>query len=183
MATLTIADWVILAIIASSALISLVRGFVKEALSLANWAVAFFVAVAFHGQMYEFLQDWISKPYLRDILAYVLLFVTTLVIGSLLINLLAMLVEHTGLSGTDRMLGMVFGAARGLIVVMALLILLPSLFTDIDRDLWWQESSLIPHFLLMRDWAMQSFAEITQWFTGLLDGHRSAVNPAASTAL
>ena len=94
-------DWAIIAIIVVSALISLTRGFVKEALSLVTWVLAGLVAWLF--------------------------------------------------GGADRFLGMVFGAARGgllVVVMVGLLCLAP-----VDGDTWWRESVMIPHFLLVADWS------------------------------
>jgi membrane protein required for colicin V production len=95
-------------------------------------------------------------------------FIATLVVGSLLTHIIAVMVKRTGLSGTDRLLGMIFGTARGLIVVLAALILLPSLLTGVENDRWWKESQLIPEFLLMKDWSEQSFNDVVNWGSSLL---------------
>lgn len=154
------ADWAIIAIILVSALISLMRGFVREALSLGTWVLAFVIAVSFHQSMESLLTSAVSKPYVRELLAYVILFGGGLLIGGIATNLLVLLVEKTGLSGTDRMLGMVFGGARGFIVVLVLVIMAPAVLTDIDQDLWWQQSALIPEFQAMQSWSEQTFSEI-----------------------
>lgn len=166
-------DWAILAILAVSSIISLIRGFVKEALSLAFWAVAFVVTMTFHPQMMGLLENAIEKVYIRELVAYVSLFAGTLVIGSITTYLLSEFVKKTGLGGTDRLLGMIFGAARGVIIVVALLVLLPTLLTDIDQDHWWQDSTLIPHFLELRDWSEQSFNDVSAWISSLAANHRA----------
>ena len=160
LSTFNWADWAILGIVTASALISLIRGFVKEALSLLTWAIAFFVAVAFHPQAVALLEPLIDKIYMREILAYILVFITTLVVGSLVTHIIAVMVKRTGLSGTDRLLGMIFGTARGLI--------LPSLLTGVENDQWWKESQLVPEFLLMKDWSEQSFNDVVNWGSSLL---------------
>lgn len=167
------ADWAIVGVVCFSALISLVRGFVKEALSLFTWAAALFIAISFHPAMMQLLEPLITKPYLRDIVAYVLLFAGSLVVGSLFAYVVAEMVKRTGLSGTDRLLGMIFGVARGLIVVLAIVVMLPSLLTDIELDRWWQSSQLIPEFLVMEDWAEQVFNGVIEWFSSLWAQHRS----------
>jgi membrane protein required for colicin V production len=167
------ADWAIIAVISASALISLIRGFVREALSLASWAAAFFIAVAFHQQMVALLASLVEKPYLQEILAYVLLFAGTLVVGSLLTYLVAEMVKRTGLSGTDRLLGMMFGTARGLIVVLALVVLLPSMLNGIEQDQWWRASQLIPEFTMMSDWSEQTFNDLVSWGSSFFSSHSS----------
>ena len=99
------ADWVIVAIVTVSSLISVLRGFVKEAISLAIWALAFFIAVVFHERLAIVLQGTIASASLRYLLAFSGLFVATLVVGSLVKLLVSELVRMTGLSGADRLLG------------------------------------------------------------------------------
>ena len=147
----TYVDWAIIAIIAISALISLSRGFVKEALSLVTWIIAGAVAWMFGGGLAQYLEPYIQTPSARVIAGCAILFVATLIVGAMVNYLIGELVRVTGLSGTDRFLGMVFGAARGglLVVVAAGLLSLG----PVQQDPWWQQSQLLPKFLLVADWS------------------------------
>ncbi len=140
------ADWAIVAVIAMSTLIGIWRGFVREALSLAVWVIAFVVAMLFYAGFAPWFERWVDAPSIQMLVAWVTLFVGTLLLGGLVNFLLVTLVHATGLGGTDRVLGMVFGFGRGLLVVMAILIVLPGV-VPVTRDDWWLESVLIPHFL------------------------------------
>ncbi|ONM43318.1 colicin V production CvpA [Halopseudomonas pachastrellae] len=151
MVSLTWVDWAIVAIIVVSALISLTRGFVKEALSLLTWVIAGLVAWLFGGALAELLAPYIETPSLRVIAACSILFVMTLLLGGLINYLIGQLVIATGLSGTDRFLGMVFGAARGALLVVVAVGLLS--LAPVEADTWWRESVVIPHFLLVADWS------------------------------
>ncbi|MCW8886814.1 MAG: CvpA family protein [Motiliproteus sp.] len=151
------ADWVIIAVIAVSALISLKRGFVKEALSLVTWVAAFIVARLFTDNLSTILASYIDTPSARVVAAFVLLFVATLFTGALINKLIGMLIEATGLSGTDRVLGMVFGIARGGLIVVVLVALLG--MTPVIQDRWWQQSTLIPHFAVMEEWTQNVASE------------------------
>ena len=149
--SLTWVDWAIVAIIVVSALISLTRGFVKEALSLLTWVIAGLVAWLFGGALAELLAPYIETPSLRVIAACSILFVMTLLLGGLINYLIGQLVIVTGLSGTDRFLGMVFGAARGALLVVVAVGLLS--LAPVEADTWGRESVVIPHFLLVADWS------------------------------
>lgn len=160
------ADWAILGILLVSCLISLKRGFIKEALSLATWVAAFIVAMLFGAKLSNLLVDTIATPSVREITAFAILFATTLVVGAMVNYLIGELVRMTGLSGTDRLFGVIFGFVRGTIVVLALVLMLPSILS-VDQDVWWQESRLIPHFLMMEDWARKTASDVTDYVVGL----------------
>ncbi|NLJ13286.1 CvpA family protein [Denitrificimonas caeni] len=144
-------DALILGVLVISALISLSRGFIKEALSLVTWIVAGIIAWMFGGSLAHHFEPYIDTPSVRVIAACAVLFLATLLIGALVNFLLAQLVRATGLTGTDRFLGMVFGAARGLLLVVVVVGLLS--LAPVQQDIWWKQSTLIPHFLLIADWS------------------------------
>ena len=144
-------DWAIVATIAISALISLKRGFVKEALSLCTWIIAGVVAWMFGGSLSQYLAGYIETPSARVIVGCTIMFVATLLVGAMINFLIGELIRVTGLSGTDRFLGMAFGAARGALLVVVAVGLLS--LGPVQQDSWWQESRLVPQFLLVADWS------------------------------
>jgi membrane protein required for colicin V production len=156
------ADWTIVAIIAVSCAFSLLRGFVREALSLAAWICATFVAIAFHERLAAVFAHWIDTPSLRLILAFAALFIATLLIGALVNKLVATLIAATGLGGVDRLLGTAFGLARGLLIVFAIVIWLP-MALPVKSDSWWTQSALIPHFESSEGLAREAFAGLMGW--------------------
>jgi len=162
------ADWAIVGIFSLSCIIGLVRGLVREALSLAVWLAAALVARIFGPQLDSLLIGHIDTPSLRLLTAYIVLFVVTLMLGSLLVFLVGALVRATGLSGTDRLLGMVFGALRAFIVVVVLIIFLPG-FLPVEQDGWWHQSKLIPYFVDCEDWVKSLYSEVSQFLLGLFN--------------
>jgi membrane protein required for colicin V production len=142
-------DYVIIGIIALSSIIGLARGLIREVLALAIWITALLAAWFFYRPVSAHLQPWLDTPSLQMGAAVVLIVVVVLILGALLGWILSLLVEKTGLTGTDRLLGMVFGAGRGAVVV-ALLVFLASL-TPVTEDPWWSQSQLLPRFELLAD--------------------------------
>ncbi len=147
---MTLVDYAILVVIALSAVISVMRGFVREALSLAGWVLAFWLALSFTRDLSFALEDYVSVPGPRLAISFFVLFFLTLLLTGLVNFLAGQLVDKTGLSGTDRALGVVFGVARGAVIV-AILVLLAG-FTALPRDIWWTESHLIRHFQELALW-------------------------------
>ncbi|HET8710350.1 MAG TPA: CvpA family protein [Spongiibacteraceae bacterium] len=163
------ADWTIIAIVVVSCVVSLLRGFIKELLSLISWAAASFVAIAFHERLAAVFSKWIATPSIRTVLAFAALFVLTLLIGAIINWLLHQFVIGAGLSTIDRVLGTAFGAARGLLIVLALLILLPMALPEMKQDAWWHQSRLIPYFETSEGWARGTFSEVMGWSKSLAE--------------
>ncbi|MGI9333465.1 MAG: CvpA family protein [Gammaproteobacteria bacterium] len=138
------ADYAIIGVIVLSALLSLLRGFLREALSVLGWVVAIWLAFTYSDRLEALLINQISVPSLRQAAAFASIFIITLIVTALVNYLIGRLVENTGLSGTDRMLGMLFGAARGALII-GVLVLLAGL-TALPRDRWWRQSVFVPHF-------------------------------------
>jgi len=147
-------DFLIIGIILISVLISIVRGFVKEVFSLASWILAFWVALLFYPHLATLLADYVVTPSIRSFVAFASLFVVTLILGALVNHLISTVVKKTGLSGTDRMLGIFFGIIRGVAIVT--LLVLAAGATPMPQDDWWQNALLLEHFEKLAVW-LQAF--------------------------
>ena len=137
------ADAIIIGILLVSGLISLTRGLIKEALSMANWLVAFCISMTFRVQLAENLEDTLSNPASRAIAAFGILFVVSFFAGALIVRLISEIIKHSPLSSLDRLLGTLFGLMRGLVIVMAVVIIVPKIL-PVEREHWWRDSKLIP---------------------------------------
>ncbi|WGE34399.1 CvpA family protein [Actinobacillus genomosp. 1] len=149
-------DIIVIGLIAFSILVSLWRGFISEVLSLAGWVVAFFVASGFYPYLSSYLTQVNSvylqnSEYLRNGIAAAVLFILTLIVCGIITALLSKLIDTTGLSATDRVLGGAFGALRGILIVAAILFFLDT-FSSASQTELWKESQLIPHFDFIVKW-------------------------------
>jgi membrane protein required for colicin V production len=138
------ADLAIVALIAVSVVIGVVRGFIVEVLSIAIWVGAVALALLFGGTVGEWFGASIELPSLRAALGHGLVFFAAIVGGAIVMWVLRKAVQSTGLSGTDRLLGLVFGITRGVLLVTILVVLAG--LTPLPRDPWWRESRAIPLF-------------------------------------
>lgn len=147
-------DIVFLAVIALSLLAGVLRGFVKEAISLASWVAAFIIAALLSPQLADGMDAVIANPSLRRLAAFAILFVATVFVGALIGNLVSKLTSAAGLGGTDRVLGGLFGVLRGvLVIVLIVLLTQPFEFTRA----WYQESLLVPYAVAFSEYLQDLF--------------------------
>ena len=147
---MTWADYAILAVLGLSVLMGLWRGFIGEVLALAIWVGAFWLAWLGAPALAGHVPDTISTPSVRLLLAGAACFFLVLVTGAIVSFLMRRLVQGSGLSGSDRMFGMLFGLVRGLALVVLAVLLLG--YTPLSQDPWWQESRLLPGFAGSAAW-------------------------------
>lgn len=131
-------DYVFLTIVGVSVLLSIMRGFIREILSLAGWIAAFVIARMYSVQVAELLPANIPSESLRILAAFVILFFAVLLLASLLTIALSLLFKNIGLNWLDRLLGAFFGLARGGLIAM-LLVLLAGL-TSLPQDARWKNA-------------------------------------------
>lgn len=139
---MTIFDYVVMFILVSSVVISTLRGLVKEILSLVGWVAAFIVANAFGAKLAPMLPSVIPGDVVRLIVAFIALFLGVRVLMGLLALAIGALIEATGLSLADRGLGGLFGLGRGIVIVLAGVILCG--MTSIPQQAFWKDALLSP---------------------------------------
>lgn len=143
-------DVILLVIVGISALLGLWRGLVVEVLSLLAWIAAFWLAFRFGASAAGLFEGQLDSVAARMALAYTLVFILALVAGGLVTWAVSKLVHSTGLSGTDRLLGMGFGVLRGVALGGVLVLVLG--FTPLTGEAWWQQSQLLPGFERIAGW-------------------------------
>lgn len=143
-------DYTFLGLIACSTLLSLTRGLVRELCSLLNWMTAIWLGFCWAQPAAAKLPEGIHSPSFRLLLGFTVIFMLILLSGAMLGWLFSQLVARTGMGGTDRLLGLVFGALRGILIVT--LVLLLAELTPLPDESWWHASVLIPFFQPLEQW-------------------------------
>jgi membrane protein required for colicin V production len=138
----TVFDYAVLAVIAASVLLGLWRGVVSEIVALAAWIAGFVAARAWAEPASKLFAGVVSEPALRYAAGFALVMIAVLVIFAFGRLLLKMLLQAAGLGLVDRLLGAGFGVLRGVLIVLAVVLLAG--MTALPRAVWWQESSLAP---------------------------------------
>jgi membrane protein required for colicin V production len=133
-------DYTVLLVIGASALVAVLRGFVREVLSLVSWVAAFVAASAFAGQLAPLLPEAIPNDSLRMLAAFMLVFGATLLAMVVITLAIVELVRVVGLGFVDRVLGLVFGLVRGLLIVL-IAVLLAGL-TRLPEEQGWRDAML-----------------------------------------
>ncbi|WP_211441072.1 CvpA family protein [Collimonas humicola] len=139
---MTIFDYLVLFVLLCSVVISTLRGLVKEVLSLASWVIALIVANAYGQNLAELLPDAIPGNVTRLIVAFLALFIGVRLLMMLLSMALDAVIKASGLGLVDHGLGVVFGLARGLVIVLAAVLVCGA--TAIPRQPFWRDAMLSP---------------------------------------
>lgn len=139
---MTIFDYLVLFVLIASVVISTLRGLVKEILSLVSWVAAFVLANAYGAQLAPLLPDMIPGDAVRLMFAFVAIFIGARLLMGLLMMAVDALIKASGLSLADRGLGGLFGLARGLVIVLAAVIVAG--MTDLPKQAFWTEALFSP---------------------------------------
>ena len=153
---LSILDWIMIAVVSASAVISVFRGFIKEATSILSWVVAFILS----SRCYSFVAPYMTfsnDALTRKAVASILIFIGSLLVLGLISSVISNLVKKVGLSGFDRLLGVAFGIGRGVLIVCAVLALGQFLFrlhilTFIQDYDWYRNSVFVPELQRIVNW-------------------------------
>lgn len=155
-------DYIVIVVIVVSALIGLIRGFLREVLSLVAYIAAFVAAIWWGPRASTLLANLIENGLLRTVVAYGVIFIIALLLVGLLNMLLGALVDKTGLTPADHGLGGVFGALRGIVLVLALVGLAG--YTQLPEEPWWQDArtsaAVVKGFQQVKTLLPQSLAEL-----------------------
>jgi membrane protein required for colicin V production len=143
-------DYAIIGLISFGLIIGLLRGFSQAVYSLVFWVLATGIGLSFSREFSIFLESTISNSLPKIAASFALLFLITLIVGSLIGLLLGESIKKHDLTFIDHLGGMIFGLVHGMLIVVVLVLLAG--LTTLPDDLWWKESKLLPPFQIGAIW-------------------------------
>jgi membrane protein required for colicin V production len=174
---MTMLDIAVLAVITLSVLFAFIRGVVREIVALAAWVVGFVAALRYSEAVSELFSGISIAPAARHVLAFVLILVLVLIAGALVAWMMKSAVHAIGLGFIDRLLGALFGLARG--AMLAVVFALIAGLTTLPRNDWWQNSIFGP---VLAETAMAMRPYLPREWAARLDFSATGRPRAAGTA-
>lgn len=139
-----------------SIIIGLLRGLIKESISLVTWVIAIVLAVIFSPELAKHM-TFTQVSFVQSVTAFFIIFISAVLIGSIFNFFVGKLIRKTPFSSPDRALGAIFGLLRG-VVVVTIVVLLAGL-TPVPTSSWWQDSFAIEKFEVLAIWAKNRLPE------------------------
>lgn len=143
-------DYVIIGVICLSVLTGLFRGFIKELVALCVWVLAIWLAVKYSSVTEVWLQPYIQDKTARSVISFIGILLLVIIVGGIFNALLSFILRRSGLSGTDRVLGMFFGFVRGIFIV-ALVMVVVKMTSTLPKD-FTNQSELYAKFDPLVNW-------------------------------
>lgn len=177
-------DFVIIGIIAISVFVSFFRGFLREALSLLVWGLAIYFSLVYYSALEPLLPSGYGLPStVRLVLSGVAILLGVLIVGGIFTWIIGSLFDKTGMNGTDRVAGILFGGVRGVVLVVIIVLIVS--FLPFKNESWWTQSKIVPHFTEMAEWVKVRLPdEVPAYFEQYVEKDQAAKpeNETAATA-
>ena len=143
---MTLADWIICAVVLLNVVTAAMQGFFSEALTLAGLVVGYIVAAWKYRGLAEWLESFLKNEWLAEILGFLIIFFAIVLLFGVAAKLARWIMKESGLSGLDRFLGAVLGLLKGGLMVAVILMGMTA-FQPASKLL--QNSQLAPYFLVV----------------------------------
>jgi membrane protein required for colicin V production len=147
---LTGADVLIVLVVVASTIVGLARGFIREAVALAFWIVGLWMAWTFGHLVEPYLGGYLAEPAVRPWVGRLAVLVAVLVVGHVVGLVMRYFTHGVGLGAIDRVIGMLFGVLRGLVLVGVIVICGELL--HMNHEPWWNRAKLMPYGETLGDW-------------------------------
>ncbi len=154
---MTLADFLIILIVVISTGVGFMRGFVREAVSLVFWVAGIWMAWKFGPLIEPHLAGLLADPPVRPWVGRLVVLVLVVLAGILTGLIMQYFLRSVGLGLLDRVIGIMFGFARGLVLVGLMVIGCELL--HLNNENWWNESKLVPYGETIGDWLRSMVGE------------------------
>lgn len=135
-------DYAVIALVAISIIVGVVRGAIREVINFAGWILAFVLAHAYAQSLGAYFADWMAEPVYRIVVGWLCIFLLVLVLSGMLASLVSELVRKLGLSGLNRAFGAIIGLLRGALVLLVLT--LAAGMTKFPQSALWKNAAATP---------------------------------------
>ena len=149
-------DFLISGVLVISLFFGTWRGFVKEVISILAWVSSFFISITFVSELSEILLKSLGTHFFSFPLSFFLLFIGTMLFFSLVSFLMSEVLRASGLKGFDKLLGALFGLAKGTTIV-AVACVVSRFFVPQTYLIWYESSAFLPHFVQIFDFVWGLF--------------------------
>jgi membrane protein required for colicin V production len=143
---MSVADWIICALVLFNVVAAAMQGFFSEALTMAGLVVGYIVAAWKYRSLAEWFESFLKNPWFAEILGFLIIFFAIVILFGIAARIARWVMKETGLSGLDRFLGAVLGLLKGGLMVAVILMGMTA-FEPTSKLL--QNSQLAPYFLVV----------------------------------
>ena len=133
-----------------SCTVGVLRGFVKETISLLSWLLAAWIAITYANVGAQSLTPVVSNEAVALLLALIGIFIGVLIFGAIMNKIISFVISKVGLGPFDKIIGILFGFVRGVILVVMLIYV--AILFDFDHSTTWKASVLVPFFMQVLHW-------------------------------
>ncbi|WP_208433871.1 CvpA family protein [Bartonella taylorii] len=141
---ITVLDGIVVAVILFSAFLAMLRGFSREVLSLASWAIAAVATLFLFKPVLPFFEQYLSNKMIALITTLVTIFIIVLIITSIITMKISDFIIDSRIGILDRTIGFVFGALRGLFIMVIGMLLINALIKPEHQAHWLKNATTKP---------------------------------------
>ena len=177
---LAILDGVVAAVVLISALLAMFRGFVREVLSIAAWVAAAILAYLFYEDLLPYVAEYVSNPTVAIIISAAAIFLVSLIVVSLITMRISDFVMDSPVGALDRLLGFIFGAARGVLLLVVAALFFNYLVDEPDRPEWVTTAMSYPELSRLSEQLLAAIPDDPEAaIRGALEGEEGALGDEA----
>ena len=160
-------DYIIIISIALSIITGFFRGFAKELMAIIIWCISLWLAINYWNKLADYLQPYLHDQTARMVVSFIAIILIVFILGGFVNLLLNLILNRSGLTNTDRVLGMGFGLLRGVFIVSLVILVLNMTGMKNSLDTYFSDSYLYKKFDPIVAWMNQFTPRLMQYMNSL----------------